>query len=86
MVGVCYTPKLQSILHQWPLGGYDWLAILVAVVLHICFVESIKFLMRRFPGSQSSTQTKTPNQIEIARSFNSFETSINQSTSSLPQT
>jgi len=46
LVGALYIPFLRNILHQWPLHAYDWLAILVAVVVHIAIVEIIKAIVR----------------------------------------
>jgi len=46
LVLACYVPGLRSVLGQWPLSGRDWLAIAVAIVTHICFVELLKLIFR----------------------------------------
>jgi len=46
LVGACYIPFLQDVLGQWPLGGWDWLCILVGCVAHIAIVEILKLVFK----------------------------------------
>jgi len=46
LVAACYIPFLRKILHQWPLSGWDWLYILIAVTAHVLIVEFLKLIIR----------------------------------------
>jgi Ca2+-transporting ATPase len=46
MVGGLYIPVINTLLELVPLGWFDWVKILIGVVLHFIFMEIIKLLLR----------------------------------------
>jgi len=48
LVGGCYLPGVQQVLAQWPLNWFDWIQVIICVVIHIFLVEIQKFIVRKY--------------------------------------
>jgi magnesium-transporting ATPase (P-type) len=59
LVAGCYVPGLNTLLNQWELDAFDWLKILICVMIHVTVLEISKiFLRRQMRKSKKNQATK----------------------------
>eukprot|EP01117_Protostelium_nocturnum_P010230 TRINITY_DN366_c0_g1_i1.p1 TRINITY_DN366_c0_g1~~TRINITY_DN366_c0_g1_i1.p1 ORF type:complete len:1187 (-),score=476.65 TRINITY_DN366_c0_g1_i1:175-3735(-) len=58
LVGASYIPGVQTLFHQWPLNWWDWIKILICVILHVAASEFMKLILRIFLNKRQARKTR----------------------------